>query len=478
MSRDSFGAFQGSAALEPHAAAGQDAVVGTVPLVANRHSYFLRRRRNLHYWNVHSGILSTHEPIDNSALESAVHALILHHDGLRLRARCSDTGWTQTIVEPSTVGDLVTYLDVGTVTERRVRQLVEENTRRLQESFAFPGDLLRLLHVRDARAHLSHLFLVAHHLLVDAYSFGIVLDDLFALYRQTRSHRGLALPPKTTSFSEYSTVTTAFWLRHADREAQYWRSLPWSQVEPLPLDQPIREDSNLERHTIQCIESVPADETAVLHRLPDAWPSRFVDTVLAAVARAYWRWTGSPTVLIANVFHNRACLREDVDVTRTVGWLSEAIPVLLRANLPQAELLEDARQQVARATVHGKGYGVLRYLAPGTDAARLLGRLPEPQISLNVKVPSPRQPAFTDLAQRAHNYRLGPAAIGSTERVFLLSGGAWFGNGRLHLAWDSSGQLFDEATIAHFTRACMTELLRLLDSSARVTAKSRRPPSP
>jgi hypothetical protein len=441
----------------------RDAAITSCPVIANRHSYFLRRERNLHYWNVTSGVLEMRAPVDDRALDAALRKLIDWHDGLRLRAYVEGGEWLHEVVEPASVGPIVTVAESRTSDEGALRQVIEERICELQGSFSFPGDLFKVLHVRDLHRKRSFLCVIAHHLIADAYSFNIVLDDLFGLYRQKRLGECAPLQAQTASFLEYSARTTAYWARHAGEQAGYWRSLPFGEVAPVPVERELSGDSNTEQHTVSCVESVP---TRALYRASTVWPHRFVDLLLAAVAVAYRRWTGDRVLLLANVFHGRACGREDVDVSRTVGWISEAIPLLLRPTLPAAALLEDTHRQVHRANTEGKGYGVVRYLMPDTPAGRTLMALPEPQVSLNIKVPSFRRRTFTDLAREEPSYSVGPVSLGTTQRVFLLSGGAWFSGGRFHLAWDFSAKVFAEDTIRRFTRQCLEELMRAIERSA------------
>src|SRR6185503_1321387 len=79
----------------------------------------------------------------------------------------------------------------------------------------------------------ARLALVAHHLVVDAVSWGILLEDLFTAYEQIARGDAPALPPKTTSFQHWSQRLAAWaetpdaraeidaWLATADREASH-----------------------------------------------------------------------------------------------------------------------------------------------------------------------------------------------------------------------------------------------------------------
>jgi hypothetical protein len=229
-------------------------------------------------------------------------------------------------------------------------------------------------------------------------------------------------------------------------------------VRPLPIEaSDAAPDRNTERHTRNIVESITIAERQFLESFSTESPHRLVELVLCGISRAFRTWTGHPALHLAMVFHGRESFLDGVDLTRTVGWISETVPLVLRPRLPLDELLDDTRRQIDAARVRGKSFGVLRHLAGDGN----LVSLPEPEVSLNVKLSATRIGSSFVLDEE-RRISLGPENLPTTERVFLLSGGVYFLEGRLCLSWDFSTRMFREETIAAFTRACRDEILLLL----------------
>src|SRR6185295_15826710 len=103
--------------------------------------------------------------------------------------------------------------------------------------------------------------------------------------------------------------------------------------------------------------------------------TRIDDVLLTALARAFQRWTGEDALLVELEKHGREDLFEDVDLSRTVGWFTNAFPVLLRVEAP--------KEQLRRIPRGGIGYGLLRYLCRDEEVARQMRVLPGAAVSFN-----------------------------------------------------------------------------------------------
>jgi hypothetical protein len=371
-----------------------------------------------------------------------------HHDGLRLQAHCSNDDWRQFIVSPSESTPIVTENYNGS----DHRNFVESSAQQILESFRFPGDLFKVLLL--AGSHSETVFMVAaHHLLLDAYSFGLVLRDLADFYEQIKGTGGARLPNKTTSLKDYSAYSTEFWLLLEQEQLSYWRSLPWNLIERLQPEKPVHDLANTEQYARYVMTSVTSNGDWSAGR--SGYTK--IDTLLCAIAIAYCKWTGHRVLHLALVFHGRESFVEGVDLTRTAGWLSETVPLLLDPNLDRPDFLADTHRQVEQAGVRGKSYGVLRYFSETESVRREMADHPSPEVSLNIIQPSMLNSELAAFADRLDHFNLGPENHATTERAFLLSGGAHFRAGRLDISWDFSDQLFNEESIRQFTVACARE---------------------
>ncbi|MFE9746688.1 non-ribosomal peptide synthase/polyketide synthase [Saccharothrix saharensis] len=347
--RDLF-VHQTVASLAPHvtvevvSAADRAAVVGDVPLTPIQHWFLTSGRRNPHHFN-QSHLVELDPAVDVAALRRALGVLMAHHDALRLRFTQVDGVWRQH-------NDGVRDVDVLTVVDGADR--LEEVADEVHASFDLAtGPLFKAVLFPASGDDRPLLLLVAHHLVVDGVSWRILLDDLDTAYR------GGDLGAKTTSYQEWSRRLEAHVLGGAlDDEVEHWRqSFP---PFPTPSGTP-------EAVTVELSEQ---DTEALLRGAPAAYRTRINDVLLAALAWALSRWTGSPRVAVDLEGHGREDVL-DVDLSRTVGWFTTVFPVTLE--VPDGgwrDRVKAVRRQLRAVPGNGFGYGALRQHGLVPDGGR------------------------------------------------------------------------------------------------------------
>jgi amino acid adenylation domain-containing protein/non-ribosomal peptide synthase protein (TIGR01720 family) len=298
--------------------------------------------------------------VDEAALRAAVHALVAHHDALRLRFTRVDGQWRQVNVAADAMNDSFSAPDA--VNDSFIAFLGPMDLEH--------GPLIRF--VLDRRA--NRLLIVAHHLVVDGVSWRILLDDLATAYRQAGSGAAIDLGARTTSFRDWARRLTqdgvdgelAYWT-HPDRKADPW----------LPRDGSGPNTAGSTR-TVR-IELDTATTRALLRDVPRAYRAELTDVLLAALGRVLTGWTGRDRVLIAMEGHGREDLFDGVDLTRTVGWFTAYYPLAVDtpADAGWDDLLRSVKEAVRSVPRRGLGYGALRYLA-GEMADD-----PHPRVGLN-----------------------------------------------------------------------------------------------
>ncbi|MBW4717721.1 non-ribosomal peptide synthase/polyketide synthase [Saccharothrix obliqua] len=315
-----------------HDTGNRSAVTGDVPLTPIQHWFLHSGRRNPHHFN-QSHFVALDPAVDVARLRNALSALLVQHDALRMRFTEVDGEWRQENADVADV-DVLTVLsevdDVEAVADR-VHAGFDLTTGPLLRAVLFQGEQPLLL-------------LVAHHLVVDGVSWRILLDDLETAYG------GGDLGAKTTSFQEWARRLAD----HAadggfDGEVAYWDK----PVPPGP-----RASAPGEVETVELSE---ADTEALLRGAPAAYRTRVNDVLLAALAWALARWTGSPTVSVDLEGHGREDLFDGVDLSRTVGWFTTVFPVEL--TVPDGDWrsrVKAVRRQLRSVPGNGIGYGALR----------------------------------------------------------------------------------------------------------------------
>jgi non-ribosomal peptide synthase protein (TIGR01720 family) len=165
-------------------------------------------------------------------------------------------------------------------------------------------------------------------------------------------------------------------------------------------------------------------------------------------------------VHIALEAHGREDIFDEVDLSRTVGWLTSLYPALvsLETDQPGGQLLS-VKEQVRRIPNRGLGYGVLRYLSP-VGAARLLA-LPQPQVSFNYL--GQLDPVLdADALLRLTTGPVGSEMDPRTPRPYLLEISGQVSGAQLTLHWAYSRTLYREATIEKLAGKFMDVLRSLI----------------
>ncbi len=233
------------------------------------------------------------------------------------------------------------------------------------------------------------LRLTAHHLVMDAVSWGVVLSDLDTALAALREGELPRLPAEPTGEREWAAL-----LARAAADpggAAYWRAVAEARHECdglLASRPPGREEEG--RHEEF---GLAADPTRLL--LTDV-PRRLglpVHTVLTgAVALALARWRGCRLVTLDVETHGRldsaagpgpqACA--GADLSRTVGWLTAVDPVVVGG--PRQAGAEEYLREVAGALAAPAGHAgflAYRHLSPDPELREELAAVPPALVSFN-----------------------------------------------------------------------------------------------
>ena len=178
--------------------------------------------------------------LDTDALERSFSKVTRRHEALRTTFYVKDGEPVQTIAPPKPL-----HLNIADIThlpnaerEREVQNLIHQQT---QASFDLKrGPLLRITLVR-LRDDEYVLLLAMHHIVSDAWSTGVLIGEVVALYEGYAAGREVALPPLPIQYADFAAWQRE-WLQGdvLDEQFAYWRqqlggSLP---ILEMPSDRP------------------------------------------------------------------------------------------------------------------------------------------------------------------------------------------------------------------------------------------------
>ncbi|WP_249044250.1 non-ribosomal peptide synthase/polyketide synthase [Crossiella equi] len=427
--------------------AGQEPAVGAVPLTPIQDWFFQTYLANPHHFN-QSALLELDPEVSVPALDTALDALLEHHDALRMLFEQIDGAWHQ-YNPPYTPGPVLRRCDLSTVDAKLRRAAMEDVADEVHASMNLgEGPQLKAV-LFDCGPDRPHLFLAVHHAVVDGVSWRVLLDDLDTAYQQAARGARVDLGPRSTSFRDWSLKLTEH-VRSGglDHELPHWTKA--QDGARLPVDH--EGGAPADPATIS-IGLDPAATEALLFAAPTVYRTRINDVLLTALAWALSRWTASPKVSIDLEGHGREEILDGVDLSRTVGWFTTMFPVGLDipadATPNWRTLIKSVRRQLRAIPNNGFGFSALRHLGTDEVRAQLTDDSRRPQIVFNYL-------GQWDSAVRAEDaeglYRAAHGSIGQEEDhtntgAHLLEVVGAAGGGQLRFAWHYNPAHHDEPTI-------------------------------
>jgi non-ribosomal peptide synthase protein (TIGR01720 family) len=459
--------------------AEQGPVQGPVPLTPIQRWFFDLALPEPHYWN-QALLFQVKQRVEPKWLEKAVQALVEHHDALRLRftppgemgtgdsASASNGSWAQYGVE-SEAAQVFGCVDLSELSADEHRAAIEMHVSALQGSLDLvQGPLLRVVYFDLGPAEWGRLLFCIHHLAVDAVSWQALLQDLQLAYQQISRGGEARLPPKTTSFRFWAhCLAEEAQSDETGRELTYWQSVLEPPIPRLPID--YVSGDNVESSVDSVTVALDLEDTqALLQDVPAVYRTEINDVLLAALVQALQEWSGQSAALVALEGHGRPDLgadplREDVDLSRTVGWFTALYPVRLdiAGAAGPAETLITIKEQLRSVPRRGIGYGLLRYLAADGEAVAKLKRAQQPEISFNylgqIDRALPQDSAF-ELAAESRGSDRSPLG----QRAYLLEIDGGIAGGRLQLEWTYSQNVHRRATVERVAQKYVAALRALI----------------
>ncbi|MQY03034.1 non-ribosomal peptide synthetase [Actinomadura macrotermitis] len=331
--------------------------------------------------------------LDEARLNTAVQALVDHHDALR--ARLDPDALTLEIPAAAPAAPVLRIPADGMDGAALAGLAAAEGAAAAARLDPRAGVMLQTVWLDAGPGRPGRLLLVGHHLVVDGVSWRILLPDLEAAYTAAAAGEPIRLEPVGTSFRRWALLA-AEQARGDTRVAElpHWRETLGHDDPPLgrrPLDPATDRAAGLRRLT----HTLPAALTGeLLTGVPAVFHAGINDVLLTAFAAAVAGWRGRRTgrtgpVLVDVEGHGRVPLADDVELSRTVGWFTSMHPVRLDPGDPARVLsggdaadraVKRVKEQL-RAAGDGLGHGLLRHLNPATGPE--LAGLPRPQIAFN-----------------------------------------------------------------------------------------------
>ncbi|MFI5177454.1 MAG: amino acid adenylation domain-containing protein, partial [Vicinamibacterales bacterium] len=441
---------------------GGETITGPVPLLPIQRWFFEQELADAHH-STQSALLIV-RGVPAAIVQDAVFALLARHDALRSRFTRTPGGWTARVgAIDSSLAGVWSRVTLGGADAIEPRAAIERAAAALQSSLDLEqGPLVRAA-MFDGMAE-PRLLLVMHHLVVDAVSWRVLVEDLELACAQRMAGAPIVLPAKTTSVKDWGERLADWANGPALGAARAW----WRNARSggrLPVDYPASASAN----TIGAAASVvaelsAADTRALLQEVPKAYQTQINDVMLTALVQAAEPWTRTLTLVVDLEGHGREALFDDLDVGRTVGWFTTIAPIRLAlpAGGDAGAALRAVKEQLRAVPAGGLGYSVLRYLSADTGLREsltaaaagaeigfnYLGQYDGPSIDDRLFAPAPES--------------AGPTASPRQRRRHLIEVVGLVTGGQLRLEWSYCPSIHTRPTIDALAQRCIAALRGLI----------------
>lgn len=443
--------------------AEQGLVKGSLPLTPIQSYFFEQNQPQPHYWN-QAVLLEVKQLLDPELLKQVVQQLLRHHDALRMQFQLTASGWQQfnATVEEATS---FSYIDLSNLPTDEQASALTATANQLQQSLHISqGPLIQVALVNLGADKSSRLLLVIHHLVVDGLSWRILIEDLQTAYQQLAQGNAIALPPKTTSFLEWSQKLHSYAKSAAvQQELDYWLTTLQKPIPALPVD--YHHSSNTEETAQSVSISLSQAETQILlYQVPDVYHTQINDFLLTALVQAFAEWTGEKSLLVEMEVHGREEIVPDVNLSRTVGLFSASFPVLLdlAGKEHPGEALKAIKEQLRSIPNGGIGYGLLRYLGDHSEVVAAMRSLPSAEVVFNYLG------QFDQALSASSLFQLATESVGSQTspqnyRSHLLNINSFVVNGQLQINCTYSQEVHRRSTIEFLVERFIEALRSLIN---------------
>jgi non-ribosomal peptide synthase protein (TIGR01720 family) len=251
-------------------------------------------------------------------IEAALSSLVSIHPMLRARyVKDVSTVWRQRIVKESKDAFRLRQHHVQSATDANIRPIVDESQATMDITHG-PTFSIDLFEIDDTFS--QAIALVAHHLVIDVVSWGIVLEDLQNLLN------GVNPPPQSLPFYDWAQQQ----LDQAKQDTAQ-RVLPVAGIQPADFDYwGMADQVNVTADIIFEDVELGAKDSMLLLGAHDALATEPLDVFIAALLESFRKiFTDRPNVTVHNEGHGREPFNLKQDLSRTIGWFTTMTPIHL-----------------------------------------------------------------------------------------------------------------------------------------------------
>ncbi|MBN1481967.1 amino acid adenylation domain-containing protein [candidate division KSB1 bacterium] len=300
------------------------------------------------FYNVPSAV-TINGRIDAGAMEKAINQVVARHEILRSCYIIDDTGNPQQKVhaqldiplERIDLSDVAAESVEGEIASRL--KTIAATAFQLQEAPLLRAFLL-------SKSQTEHvLMLNMHHIIVDGWSIGIILQEVLTLYEAERRNKPSPLPEPMLQFADYAEwQNNKVSANNLDKQLVYWKNYLHGMPPVLEIFTDFQRPSVLSHKGDHFKVELDAATTAALRQLSREQQSSLFNTLMAATQLFFYKYTQQEDFGIGAPIANR--FRKELE--SIVGFFVNTIA--LRAQFSEQitfiDLLKRVKNDILLAT--------------------------------------------------------------------------------------------------------------------------------
>lgn len=330
--------------------------------------FFDQKLNNQNFYN-QSILLKLHRKVDIGLLTQTFKIIIKHHDALRVKFNQNRNNffYSDWIEEEFSIETIL-----GGLNEDPFKQLkagLNINS----------GPMFKVANIKNEEG--ESLFITVHHLIIDAFTWRVFLEDIFSVYTAIEKGRNVSLPSKTASLVDWNkTLNEYSWSEKFRSQQNYWEKIGHTSFK-IPQD---HENEFWEiKHSRKVRKVFSAEKTSFLLKGANkTYKTDAQELLLSALSLSIHEWCGNDLLVLELENYGRHL--SDTDLSRTFGWFTTIYPVCLKVVAGAESIgqhIMNTKEVIRNVPDNGIGYGVykqvinsLSYMAPAEIRFNYLGQ--------------------------------------------------------------------------------------------------------
>ncbi len=278
--------------------------------------------------------------LDIDKLNKGIALLVSYHDALRLTFENGKQKYNSSINIPE-----LKVLDKNTISDT---ELFETFTGWQSHFDIEEGPLWQIGYIYGYEDGTARLYFALHHLIVDAVSWRILIEDIKKCYE------GTPLFDKTSSYRQWVNTVKSY-LKNNPDETEYWKNI----IISLP-DYNKHHERNY-NHSVQSFTLNKEITKQLIKEANGAYSTEVNDLLLTAFAYSLKVWNKNNIQGLTLEGHGRVNIDDTIDHTHTVGWFTNTYPVKLELKDNIEKSIISTKDSLRLIPNKGIGFGAYRY---------------------------------------------------------------------------------------------------------------------